>query len=225
MPMAAVFADTGDEPVATYEFINVLRDLLPFPLYTCSRNGSSLSDCLFEWDQSQIPAFKLGGQMGKRQCTKHWKVIPIQKECRRITGNIGKRLQPGFFTLWIGISTDEVTRMKDSRVDWISHRWPLIENRMSRQDCMAWLKRNGYPIPPKSACVYCPYHTTNNWRKLKAAGGKDWEKVLHVSLLLSERGEFLTPKCEPMDILDLSTEEDRGQLDMFNNECEGMCGV
>ena len=29
----------------------------------------------------------------------------------------------------------------------------------------------------------------------------------------------------PLDQVDLSTAEDRGQLNMFNNECEGMCGV
>jgi hypothetical protein len=26
-------------------------------------------------------------------------------------------------------------------------------------------------------------------------------------------------------VVDLSTAEDYGQIDMFNNECEGMCGV
>jgi hypothetical protein len=29
----------------------------------------------------------------------------------------------------------------------------------------------------------------------------------------------------PLTEVDLSTAEDRGQLDLFNNECEGMCGV
>ena len=225
MPVAAIFADTGDEPVETYKFIELLRDLLPFPLHVCSRNGHALSDQLFEWGQSQIPAFMVGGKIGKRQCTKHWKVIPIQKECRRVTGNTRKRLPSGFFALWVGISTDEITRMKDSRVDWITHRWPLVEKRMSRRDCLVWLQQHGYPVPPKSACVYCPYHAMHQWRQLKIVGGPDWAKVLRVSAMLAERGEFLTPKCEPLDKLDLSTEEERGQLDLFGNECEGMCGV
>jgi hypothetical protein len=29
----------------------------------------------------------------------------------------------------------------------------------------------------------------------------------------------------PLEQVDLSTAEDRGQLSLFNNECEGMCGV
>lgn len=36
---------------------------------------------------------------------------------------------------------------------------------------------------------------------------------------------FLHRSCKPLSEVDFSTEEERGQLDMFNNECEGMCGV
>lgn len=40
------------------------------------------------------------------------------------------------------------------------------------------------------------------------------------------RGEvFLHRSCVPLDAADLSTAADRGQLDLFGNECEGMCGV
>ena len=36
---------------------------------------------------------------------------------------------------------------------------------------------------------------------------------------------FLHKSCKPLDTVDFSTEEERGQINMFNNECEGMCGV
>jgi hypothetical protein len=29
----------------------------------------------------------------------------------------------------------------------------------------------------------------------------------------------------PLDQVDLSTDAERGQADLFNDECEGMCGV
>jgi hypothetical protein len=29
----------------------------------------------------------------------------------------------------------------------------------------------------------------------------------------------------PLEQVDLTTARDHGQLDLFNNECEGMCGV
>jgi hypothetical protein len=40
------------------------------------------------------------------------------------------------------------------------------------------------------------------------------------------RGEvFLHRSAVPLSEVDLSTDTDRGQLDLFANECEGMCGL
>jgi hypothetical protein len=36
---------------------------------------------------------------------------------------------------------------------------------------------------------------------------------------------YLHSSMIPLDQVDLSTAADRGQLDLFTNECEGMCGV
>ena len=36
---------------------------------------------------------------------------------------------------------------------------------------------------------------------------------------------YLHASRKPLSEVDFSTEEERGQLNMFNNECEGMCGV
>jgi hypothetical protein len=37
--------------------------------------------------------------------------------------------------------------------------------------------------------------------------------------------QFAHRSCVPLAEADLSTAADHGQVDMFNNECEGMCGV
>jgi len=40
------------------------------------------------------------------------------------------------------------------------------------------------------------------------------------------RGEvFLHRSCLPLDEADLDTLADKGQLDLFADECDGMCGV
>lgn len=223
MPQFAVFADTGDESAETISWVEEMDRLLPFPVYIAHR--SVLSEHLFEWGHSQIPAFR-PGEIGKRQCTKHWKIVPIQKRIRELTNTTRKRLGDGAFVLWIGISTDEISRCKDSRVGWIQHRWPLIDARMSRRDCVGWMKSHGYNEPPKSACVYCPYQSHRQWRERKDKGGPEWEKVVRVSRQLEARGEYLTQSCEPIDLVDFSTDIERGQGELaFNNECEGMCGV
>lgn len=223
MPVAAVFADTGDEPAEVYAWLEWLKTKLPFPIHIVQR--SILSEHLYEWGHSQIPAFRVG-EIGKRQCTKHWKVIPVQQCIRGITGTQHKRLPDGFANLWMGISTDEVSRCKDSRVRWISHRFPLIDARMSRRDCLKWMEANGYPAPPKSACVYCPYRSPAQWMSSKKKGGAEWAKIIIVSRQLEQHGEYLTSHCLPIDQVDFSTDIERGQGELqFNNECEGMCGV
>ena len=40
-----------------------------------------------------------------------------------------------------------------------------------------------------------------------------------------EAKQYLHRSCKPLDEVDFRNLEDKGQLNMFNNECEGMCGV
>ena len=219
MPAFAVFADTQDEPEKVYEWLKWLTAALPFPVYTTTL--SKLSDDLFKWGQSQIPAFTAAGGLGKRQCTKHWKIVPVNREIRARTGTKGQRLPDGFACVWKGISTNEVHRAKTDRERWITARFPLLELRMNRHDCKQWMAKNGYPEPPRSACVFCPYHNNREWAELKR-DPVEWAKVRAVEDRLMERGEFLHPSAQPLDEVDFG---DTGQLDLFNNECEGMCGV
>ncbi len=129
---------------------------------------------------------------------------------------------------WIGISLDEASRMKPSRDPWIVSRWPLIELRMNRNDCLMWMEKNGYPKPPRSACVFCPFHNDTEWRRLRDDDAVAFERAVAVTKGLTENlhsNLFLHRSCVPLDKVDFSTEEDRGQINLFENECEGMCGV
>lgn len=135
---------------------------------------------------------------------------------------------------WIGISLDEISRMKESRDAWVKCRWPLIEQRTSRGDCLTWMNRHGYPEPPGSACKYCPFHDDDEWRRMKANEPEEFnqagifEKRLQEIKASSQNFRttpYLHRSLVPLGQVDLSTEEDQGQLNMFNNECEGMCGV
>lgn len=227
MPDCAIFADTQAEPSEVYDWLAALEKFLPFRVYRVTQ--SSLADHILDRGFSQIPVFirnpsgSIG--MGKRQCTKHWKIEPVQRELRRFSGMTRKHLSDGFYTLWQGISTDEASRMKDSRAPWIKHRFPLIEMNMSRDDCLAWLHTHGIDLVVKSACVFCPYQRRDQWAEKKRKGGSEWAMVLNVEQRLLERGEYLTPDCTPVSEFAEATVPNDGQLNMFNNECEGMCGV
>ena len=136
---------------------------------------------------------------------------------------------------WIGISTDEASRMKPSSIPWIVNRWPLIELGMSRQDCKIWMTENGHPEPPRSACVFCPYHSDEEWQRLQREEPEDfaeavqWEIKAQIANASAQaaRGEiFLHSSLVPIGEIDFASIPPKPQqFDMFDNECEGMCGV
>lgn len=121
--------------------------------------------------------------------------------------------------------------MKPSREAWQVNRWPLVEQRLTRQDCLRWLERNGYPTPPKSACIGCPFHSDAHWRAMRDRDPQAWTDAVAVDRAIRGgfrglRGEvFLHRSAVPLDEADLSIANDNGQLDLWPNECEGMCGL
>ena len=102
-----------------------------------------------------------GDGIGRRQCTDNYKITPIRRRIREMLGLRPRQRVPAGTTveLWLGISTDEAIRMKDSRDRWMTNRYPLIEAGMSRSDCADWWKER-YDRPlERSACVACPFQS------------------------------------------------------------------
>jgi hypothetical protein len=241
MPDCAIFADTGDEPQSIYDHLDWLETLLPFPVYRVRNGEQSLSEHVVEtYRQKTVrtasPPFftKNPSGMLPRQCTKEFKVRPITRKVRELIGiEPGKQGPRGVKLVeqWIGISTDEASRMKPAETAWIQHRWPLIEIRKSRFDCLAWMERNGFPRPSKSSCFHCPFHDEAQWRDLKTNHPADFAKAVQFDSDIRAGGRamvgevFLHRSLIPLGEVDFSSAEDRGQLNMFINECEGMCGV
>jgi len=131
-----------------------------------------------------IPAFSIdsAGRQGQtwRACTGDWKIDPQTKEINRLLRSLGIKKALGTVERWLGISLDEWQRAKDSRDQYIVNRYPLLEKKMTRADCTTWLKAHKLPVPPKSACVFCPFHNRHAWEELKRAGGSDWERAVQI---------------------------------------------
>lgn len=225
MPLCGIFADTGDETDETYQWIGELQKLVSFPVIWLK--GPRLSDSLVnKWGHSEIPAWFKNEQgnpsIGRRQCTKYFKIIPVRREIRA-------RYPKRNTILWMGISTDEISRMKPSGRKWLTHRWPLIEQHKSRRDCLAFLKTQTQTEVPKSACVYCPYKDPARWKQSQSRPS-EMEIIRRVESVLLPRNEFLTRALSAIEQTDFTPiKKDDGQLEIFendfNNECEGMCGV
>jgi hypothetical protein len=80
-----------------------------------------------------------------------------------------------FAEQWIGFSTDEVHRVRDTLdVQYARPRHPLIELGMSRKDCTRWLASRGWTTVEKSACIGCPYHGNRQWRDLRDNHPDEW---------------------------------------------------
>ncbi len=234
-PDCAIFADTGWEPKAVYDWLDWLESQFSFPLYRVS-SGNIREDTIAGVNStgqkfSPIPWFftKNGkGGIGRRQCTREYKLRPIQQKVVELMG--GKRPKGGCEML-IGISLDEAGRMKPSRVQYINNVWPLIDLGMSRQSCLRWMEERQYPKPPKSACIGCPFHSDFMWRDMKDNDPVAWADALEVDAAIRHGGfgvgvqQFMHHSLQPLDQVDLSTWAERGQPDLFNMECEGMCGV
>ena len=248
MPDCAIFADTGWEPKAVYEHLAWLMsdNVLPFPVEIVSQGNIRADiDKLVKGEnirgqgRAATAPFFVAGKDGvaaplRRQCTGHYKIEPIELRLKEKLGIKPRQRQPRtpLVELWMGISLDEVYRIKNSPIPWIVRRWPLIEMRKSRSDCLLWMERKDYPTPPKSSCIGCPYHSNEQWREVRKVP-EEWADAIEVDRLIRKgvgskklRNDlFLHRSLKPLDQVDLSTAEERGQLNLFNNECEGMCGV
>jgi len=243
MPDCAIFADTGWEPKAVYEHLAWMRspNVLPFPVHVV--NNGNIREALtseVSGRYAAVPFFlrKANGEegLGRRQCTHEYKLVPLKWKQRELMGVERKsRLPKGACEVWIGISTDEAMRMKPATAAWQTNRWPLIEKRMNRNDCLRWLERNSYPKPPKSSCIGCPFHNDAHWRDMRDNSPAEFADAVAVDATIRAGGtqsnknmklaQFMHRSLKPLDQVDLSTAEDHGQLNLFNNECEGMCGV
>jgi hypothetical protein len=233
-PDCAIFADTGDEPRSVYEHLAWLRSpgILPFPVHIV-KPTRTLKAALVAGDEdgARIPWFVGAGGMGNRNCTRNWKIRPIRRTIRELLG-VSPRgyIAPDTVESWIGISMDEIERIKPSGCRFIHNRHILIEARMNRQGCYTWLEKHQYRRPPKSRCKYCPFQGNEGWRNLRDSL-EEWEEILELDEWLRLpaqvsrfHGEvFLHGSRIPLALADLTAKS--GEADLFGNECEGYCGV
>ena len=236
----AVFSDTGWEPQPVYDHLETLQkecDTAGIPLHIVS-NGNIRNDALDPSKRfASMPVHILnakGQAIGRRQCTAEYKIKPLMAKQRELAGlKPGERCKEHRVTTVIGISWDEIQRVKDPAFSWIKHDYPLIDRQIRRSDCIKWNIDHGYPAPPRSSCIGCPYHSNAEWRAIRDdpaswADAIDFDEQLRsgrIGDLLAPSQAFLHSARKPLTEVDIRSEEERGQMTLFDNECEGMCGV
>ena len=247
-PDYAIFADTGWEPQSVYSTLDWLEQEVSFPILRTS-NGRSLRTDVKDGVNAQgqpwmtLPVYLLdkdGREAGLnwRQCTKNYKIDPIRRKVQEMLGVRPRQVlaHDTRVEMWLGITLDEIVRVKPSRNWWITHHFPFIDDTpMTRQDCEAWFAIH-YPEREltRSACIGCPFRSSSSWIEIMESEPELFEDAANIDASLRtekhnagqmfRKRAFLHHRRIPLKEavkLDIEENEENG----FNNECEGHCGL
>ena len=255
---ACIFADTGEEPQAVYRHLEWLQSLNG-PQILIRSAGSKLGEDLRYGQHPKgqgkarfatIPAFsKIDGEepgRTKRQCSSEYKIEVIERAIRRdVLGLEPRKRVPKTTKVhqYYGISLDEKSRASRiweryhiTRESPFEPHFPLIERSMTRANCLDYLSDRVPHAVPRSACVFCPFHTDLEWQRLKDAGGEDWARAVEIDHVLRTTGAianrdmrqtmYVHKSCRPIDEVDFHPRVNAKEMQLgFGVECEGVCGV
>jgi len=220
---AAVHSDTTWERQATYKFAAMMTPWLEERGVRVVRveDDKATKRVL---SGEMIPAYSPGknGNVGWafRTCTQRWKIIPLRRW-------LSKHRNGDNVSLIFGISQDEWQRMRISDVGYIENLYPLIDMNMTRNDCKSYLIAHDLPIPVKSSCTFCPFHSDQAWGELKRENGEDWYQAVEIDEKIRNarhpRRLFLHDSCKPLpEAVRIPEDEGAVQLTMLDDTaCDG----
>lgn len=147
-----VFADTGGELPETYEHLEHVRQYLqhraiPLTILAHRIHGRDLYETC--WHRKVIPSALW------RWSTRDFKVRPIHRYYRTVGCHISQ---------YLAIAYDEIERMRDSTVPLVTNLYPLVDRKISRNQCVSIIEDAGFPVPIKSSCFFCPFGSLDRWR-------------------------------------------------------------
>ncbi len=176
-----------------------------------------------------IPVRMSNGAPGRRQCTMDFKIRLVDRWLREH----GAKKEGAIVGL--GISLDEVGRMKANMdkdtMAWKANAFPLIDLRLDRMACQNIIRDAGLPVPPKSSCYFCPFHSPRRWQEMREQEPGQFTKAVELERFINKRREalnrdhvYFTRFAKPLDKV---TTAEFSQAYLFGDEdCEsGYCMV
>jgi len=219
-PDLSLIIDTEREGSKTWEYMDaVITPALAtvnVKLHRIAKSDFSTVDLYASGGDLLIPAYTdQNGEVGKLPtfCSNEWK----QRAARRWVKTQTDATQ---FDVWLGISTDEMRRIKQVDGKW-KNRYPLIEQRMNRGDCLAIVERMGWPAPPRSSCWMCPNKSAGEWIDLRENSPGDFSKAIKFEneIRQIDDGLWLTATGQPLSEFTVTKTPD-----LFTGRCDsGFC--
>lgn len=237
-PDVALFCDTGCEPQWVYRGLWRIAQWMaeqerPIPIRILS-----LGHGLLDHPRLEVPppvfVRNLDGSAGetRRQCTREYKIRPIEREARRLLGVApGRQVKGKLAAALIGISFDERQRARMSDKPWLVNVYPLVEELLSRDHCRRIIEAEGLPVPGKSSCIVCPYHDDAYWRTLREVEPESWERAcqyderIRHAVSIKNGEAYLHRSLRPLREVPLPEDRQENLWDTPPQVCEGMCGV
>lgn len=198
-----IFSNVGDraEHPATLQYVDEVA--IPFArehgidlrvVRKKRRDGSDddLMDRIKRGKRSlPFPVRMSNGAPGQRSCTAEFKIRVIERELKRLGATPADPAIVG-----IGISMDEIQRAKgwgtvDPRTPSQIREYPLLRLGLRRQDALKVIADAGLPQPPRSACWFCPFHSLDEWRRLKRDEPGLFDEAVKLEAMLNERRDEL----------------------------------
>jgi 3'-phosphoadenosine 5'-phosphosulfate sulfotransferase (PAPS reductase)/FAD synthetase len=207
-PDRIVMADTGREKPTTFEYLEkytrpLMREhgleieiaehsLAKVDLY--SHKGSLLLPVFTQ--TGKLPAF----------CSAEWKRDVVERYLRKqgITGGVN----------WLGLAFDEKRRW-ERLVDSVRHHHriecPLVDLMMTTADCLALVRKHGWPLPRVSSCWMCPHQRNEEWAHTKEHRPDLFAEACKIDEEVraddEQGGVFLHHSRVPLSEADLTVEE------------------
>jgi hypothetical protein len=174
-PDYAIITDVGYEKAATFDYVKT--HMIPrladagVELHIIKTTDYTDNTIIDPQGYVRIPAFREGVKF-PTHCSGRWKGYVARKWMRE--QGITKA------TTWIGISLDEARRARESTLQWVELRYPLVEMGIRREDCLWLIGEQGWPRPPQTSCYICPMQNDGSWLRTKQQYPDDWARAVAI---------------------------------------------
>ena len=231
---AALFCNTGDDSEHPDTLMYVRTVMRPYcdkhglPLHELQRTVGGEPQTLYgrmmnhtrESLSEPIPVRGYTGAPMSRACTVDHKIKVLERWIKQ-----NARALPA--ETLIGISVDEIERAKTGQNAYEVRQYPLLDLGLNRVDCARIIADAGLPVPPKSSCYFCPFHSRLTWSELRRDRPDLFEKAAEIEDTLNQRRErrqkppvYLTDRRVPLREA-IGTAEDSLFGDEMTGECDG----
>lgn len=224
-----LFADTGGENPETYEYMEkyIKPHLASINKQLVIVRGEETvkGQIMTNMEQAYL-GWKMIPVRFMRHCTDKWKIRPMHNY-------LNANYPDEFLRVVIGFAYDEAQRVNTTRWKDQDVWYPLIEKKMTREDCARYIVSQGFPVPPKSGCFYCPFQRLDQWKNLRFKHPDLWERAVNLEKNGSNYPEMTLSNFRnhgrPMTLEEVDKRMGKSledyEFDPSEEECSGACIV